>query len=172
MNGMSASSLLVEVCASQSPYWNGMKPARLFHITLRKAVGRNSQIETFLILWTHCPYHVGRNGGVSGSFSPNRPVIYHLNLPITTSISINQTMFLKKRYLQCWRIRHKLSHKAKIISPNLFFKTGSVKKAALEVLFDILIMPQTLHGRRVLLRLGDEVHCCQHTGVKRLTEIL
>lgn len=46
------------------------------------------------------------------------------------------------------------------------------EKTALEVLFDILIIPHILHSRQVLLRLGNKVHCCQHTEAKQLTEIL
>lgn len=78
------------------------------------------------------------------------------------------------------RIRRKLLHQAKKkktkkpkkLPQTCFFKTGSVKKAALEVLFDILIMPQTLRSRLVLLCSGSEVHCCQRTEAKRSTEIL
>lgn len=55
------------------------------------------------------------------------------------------------------RIRPKLSRKAKrrVIPKPVCFKTGSVKKAALEVLLDISIMPQTLRGRRVIALPGS-----------------
>lgn len=55
------------------------------------------------------------------------------------------------------RIRPKLSRKAKrrVIPKPVCFKTGSVKKAALEVLLDTSIMPQTLRGRRVIALPGS-----------------
>lgn len=74
------------------------------------------------------------------------------------------------------RIRRKLLHQAQKKKKKrfpqtcfffFFFKTGSVKKAALEVLFDILVMPQTPPRSRLLCS-GSEVRRCQRTEVPTL----
>lgn len=133
LNGMSASSLLVEVCASQSPYWNGIKPARLFHITLRKAVGRNSQLRP-IRSWSSEHTTVNMSGETEVHRASSLPPHLNSNLsePANNFIHFNESNYAKKKkYLQCWRIRHKLLHKEKKKFPKPVFQNWQCKEGSI-----------------------------------------
>lgn len=77
-NGMSASSLF-EVCASQSPYWNGTKPARTLPRDIKKKQwgGIPNRGDTFLILWP--PW--AKDGRCSGQLLLPSPLTVSGNSP-------------------------------------------------------------------------------------------
>jgi len=93
---MSASSPPVAVRASQSPRRDGTKPARLFHAALGKSSGQDFTARDAPDPLNTLPF----GGGAAGSSSP-LPAICYMNPPITSSISIIQTLlvffFFKKK---------------------------------------------------------------------------